>query len=83
MNAKPKAKELVEKFFFTITNLPFKPTWIEIYRYDFIKAKICAEVAIKNEIEDIKTIDSKMINDNFKEAILVYLNEVLKEIDLL
>jgi len=75
MNAKDKAKELVEKFFFTITNLPFKPTWIEIHRYDFIKAKICAEVSVK-EILEIKSVDKDYELSN-------YFDEVLKEIDLL
>lgn len=73
MTPKEKAKELYDKYEFV---------YIQNYTSKH-EVKQCALIAIENIIENIESINSKMINENFKEAILIYWESVKNEVERL
>ena len=73
MSPKEKAKELYDKYQFV---------YVQNYTSSH-EVKQCALIAIENAVENIEAIDSKMINDNFKEALLIYWEAVKNEIERL
>jgi len=73
MTPKEKAKELYSKYEFV---------YIQNYTSSH-EVKQCALIAVENAVENIESINSKMINDNFKEALLIYWEAVKNEINRL
>lgn len=73
MTPKEKAKELHNKYEFV---------YIQNYTSSH-DVKQCALIAVENAVETIESIDAKMINDNFKEALLIYWGTVKNEIERL
>ena len=86
MNAKEKANELFNKYY---SELRFPTDCFDCMQCVdrcgnmVAVAKKYALIAVQNAVENIEVIDAKMINDNFKEALLLYWEAVKSELQSL
>ena len=86
MNAKEKANELFNKYFSEIrmpSDCEGCMQCVDRCGNMVAVAKKYALIAVQNAVENIEVIDAKMINDNFKEALLLYWEAVKSELQSL